>query len=105
MMTTAIRRQEGVAAALRAVEHPRQIDPRLADQPAPKLDRKAGRRQQRGRVAERIVERHSDMVDVERAFAWAAGDVEAAAKVELGNGDADRLGDFSSVGDGEAVDL
>ena len=51
------------------------------------------------------VERGGDAVDVERLVAGTAGDVEAAAEVELGKRHADGVGDLAGVGDGRAVDL
>ena len=57
----------------------------------------SGRRQQRRRVAERVVERDRDAVDVERLVAGAAGDVESAAEVELGDRLADHVGDLAGA--------
>ena len=82
-----------------------QIDAAFADQPAAELDREAGRREQRRRVAERVVERVGDAVDVERLVAGPAGDVEAAAKIELGQRHADRIGYLAGLGDRHAVDF
>ena len=75
-----------------------QIDAGFADQPTAELDVKPRRRQQLGRVAQGVVERGRDAIDVERLVARPAGDVEPAAEVELGQGQADRLGDLAGAG-------
>jgi hypothetical protein len=80
-MPTAIGRQESVAAAFGTVDDAGQVDAALADQPAAKLDRETGRGEQRRRIAQGMIERGGDAVDVQRLVARAAGDVETAAEV------------------------
>src|SRR5437879_9613673 len=99
MMAAAVGGQEGPAAALRPVEHAGQIDAGLADQPAAEFDRETRGRQQRRRIAQRVVELGRDPVDVERNIAWPARNVETTAEVKLRERSADRLRNVACMGD------
>src|SRR5207342_2683728 len=87
------------------VEDSGQIDAGFADEPTPELDCEARRRERRGRSAKRVVERDGDAVNVQRLVPRPAGNVEPAAKIELGDRRTDQLGNLPGVHDRDAMDL
>src|SRR5215207_10482703 len=84
VLKATIRDQESLAAALLAVDNARQIDARLADEPAAKLDRKLRLRKCLRPFCQSPGERCSDGFDVQRPVAGEIRDAKASAEVHLG---------------------
>ena len=82
VMQPAVEDQEGLAAAVLAIDDARQIDPGLRDQPAAKLDGEAAVGQDRRARSERLFQRLPDRFDRQRLVPGEIGYAESATQID-----------------------